>query len=296
MAVINAQSSSRDVARRKAWARRKHAVVKIVAYALTTILAVLFSTPFLWMLSSSLKSKQELAHIPPTLLPNQFLISNYVDAWNAQPFDKFFINTAVYTGLATIGLVISCSLVAYAFARLEFPGRNALFLLVLSSVMMPSQVTLIPQYILFRELGWLDTLRPLIVPAFFGSALYIFLMRQFFLGIPRELDESALIDGANRWQIYVKVILPLSKPIIVTIVAFSFVSHWNDFLGPLIYLNRPESMTLAVGLLLFKGDVDTLYHLLMAAAVFVVSPVVIVFFFAQRYFVTSITMTGLREG
>src|SRR5262249_5436226 len=185
-------------------------------------------------------------------------------AWRAQPFGTFLWNTVVYTCTSTLGLLLSSSLVAYAFARLEFPGRQKLFLLVLSTLMLPTQVTLVPQYILFRELGWLDSLKPPVLPACCGSAFYSFPMRQFFLTIPPELDDSALIDGANRWDIFTRVIIPLSKPIVVTILAFSFVSHWNDFFGPLIYLNHKDRMTLAVGLLLFKGDVDTLYHLLMA--------------------------------
>ena len=275
---------------------RRKVVGQVVAYVMTTVLAIVFLIPFLWMVSTSLKTQPDLVRIPPRWIPDPIAWGNYVDAWLAQPFDKFFMNTVLYTVLTTIGLLVSSSLVAYAFARLEFPGRQALFVLILSTVMLPSQVTLIPQYILFRELGWLDSLRPLVIPSFFGSAFYIFLMRQFFLTIPRELDESALIDGAGRWGIFQKMILPLSKPIIVTIIAFSFVSHWNDFFGPLIYLNRKDNMTLAVGLLLFKGDVDTLFHLLMAASVITLVPVIVVFFFTQRYFVTSITMTGMREG
>ena len=282
--------------RQKAWSQRKQLVGRFIAYITTTVLAIIFTIPFLWMVSTSLKSPPDLIRIPPRWIPDPIVWQNYVDAWTAQPFDKFFINTMVYTALSTVGLLISSALVAYAFARLEFPGKRPLFILVLSTVMLPHHVTMIPQYILFRELGWLDTLKPLIVPAYFGSAFYIFLMRQFFMTIPTELDESALIDGANRWDIFTRIILPLSKPIVVTIVAFSFVAHWNDFFGPLIYLNRKDSMTLAVGLLLFKGDTDTLYHLLMAASVIVLAPVILVFFFAQRYFVTSITMTGMREG
>ncbi len=282
--------------RQTVWEYARQTMSRVMAYLVTTALAALFVTPFLWMVSTSLKSQPDLVQIPPRWIPDPIMWENYSRAWTAEPFNRFLANTIVYTVLATTGLLVSSSLVAYAFARLEFPGRKPLFILVLSTVMLPSQVTLIPQYILFRELGWLDTLKPLVVPAFFGSAIYIFLMRQFFMTIPMELDESALMDGANRWDIFARIIMPLSKPIVVTIIAFSFVSHWNDFFGPLIYLNRPDSMTLAVGLLLFKGDVDTLFHLLMAASVIVLVPVIVVFFVAQRYFVSSITMTGLREG
>lgn len=291
-----AYPSAERPTRRKDWGQIGRTVGRVIAYLATIALAVVFVIPFLWMVSTSLKSQPDLVQIPPRWIPDPIMWENYAKAWTAEPFNTFLANTIVYTFLATTGLLVSSSLVAYAFARLEFPGRKTLFILVLSTVMLPSQVTLIPQYILFRELGWLDTLKPLIVPTFFGSAIYIFLMRQFFLTIPAELDEAALMDGANRWDIFARIIMPLSKPIAVTIIAFSFVSHWNDFFGPLIYLDRPDSMTLAVGLLLFKGDVDTLFHLLMAASVIVLVPVVVVFFVAQRYFVTSITMTGLREG
>lgn len=291
-----AYPSARRPSRQKFWEHARQAFSRVMAYLVTAALAALFVTPFLWMVSTSLKSQPDLVQIPPRWIPDPIMWENYSKAWTAEPFNRFLANTIVYTVLATTGLLLSSSLVAYAFARLEFPGRKLLFILVLSTVMLPSQVTLIPQYILFRELGWLDTLKPLVVPAFFGSAIYIFLMRQFFMTIPMEIDESALMDGANRWDIFARIIMPLSKPIVVTIIAFSFVSHWNDFFGPLIYLNRPDSMTLAVGLLLFKGDVDTLFHLLMAASVIVLVPVIVVFFVAQRYFVSSITMTGLREG
>ena len=275
---------------------RSQLIRKAVAYVLTTALAAAFATPFLWMVSSSLKAPEELSKLPPTWIPNPIVWSNYPEALKAAPFGQYFLNTLTITFAAMLGQLVSCSLVAYGFARLRFKGSSLWFVVLLSTMMLPSQVTLIPQYILFRELGWLNTFAPLIVPAYFGSAFYVFLLRQFFLTIPKELDEAAIVDGAGRFGIYWRIILPLSRPILTTIVAFSFIAHWNDFFGPLIYLTTPSKMTLAVGLLNFKNDAVTFFHLLMAASVIVLLPVIVVFFFAQRYFVASITMTGMKEG
>ena len=281
---------------RAARAARVELARRSLAYLLTTILAVMFATPFFWMVSSSLKSLSDLAEYPPRLLPSVFLWSNYPEALRAAPFGLYFLNTIKITALGMLGQIISGSLVAYGFARLRFKGSNFWFMVLLSTMMLPHQVTLIPQYLLFRELGWLNTIAPLVVPAYFGTPFYIFLLRQFFMTIPKELDEAAIVDGAGRFGIYWQIILPLSRPILTTIVAFSFIAHWNDFFGPLIYLTDPKSMTVAVGLLTFKNDTQTLFQLLMAASTIALIPVVIVFFLAQRYFVSSITMTGLKEG
>ena len=214
----------------------------------------------------------------------------------AAPFGLFVWNSTVYTGLALVGELLSSSLVGYSFARLEWRGRDFFFVLMLMTMMLPGQVTLIPQYILFRELRWLDSLKPLIVPTFFGSAMYIFLVRQFFRAIPLEMDEAALLDGANRLTIFLRIILPLSRPILTAIVAFSFIAHWNNFMGPLIYINTQRKLPVAVGLLYFRGTAEMGHsaHLAMAASVMALAPVVIVFFLAQRYFVTSITLTGMK--
>ena len=279
--------------RRSRW---RDAAGRALAYLVTSLLALLFAVPFIWLLLSSVKPMPELQRIPPTLIPETWRWANFGDALRAQPFDYYFRNTIAYTGATIVGQLISCTLVAFGFARIEFPGRAFLFMLVLSTLMLPSHVTVIPQYILFRELGWLNTLLPLIVPAYFGNAFYIFLLRQFFLALPREMDEAALVDGAGYVDIYRRIVLPLSRPILVTITAFSFIAHWNDFFGPLIYLNSPKQMTLAVGLLFFKSDTDSLVHLLLAASLITLLPIVLVFLLAQRYFVASIMMTGLKEG
>ena len=276
--------------------KARRAVVLALAYALTTVLAVLFLFPFLWMVSSSLKTPQELVRIPPTLIPETWAWNNYIDAWKSQPFAVYFRNSAVITALNVVGRVTSCSLVAFGFARTRFPGRDFLFVVLLSTMMLPSQVTMIPQYLLFRELDWINTIRPLTVPAFFGNAFHIFLLRQFFMNLPLELDEAALMDGANRWSIYWRIVMPLSRPILLTILVFTFIGSWNDFFGPLLYLSTVDQMTIAVGLTYFRDQFGGPFHQLMAASVMAVVPIIVVFFLAQRYFITSIIMTGLREG
>ncbi len=280
------------------WRRRqrmRRRAIRVFSYVVTTIMAIGFAFPFLWLVSASLKSANELARFPPTFIPNPVMWENYAQALRSQPFDHYFANTITFSVAAIVGHLFSATLVAYGFSRIEFPGRDAIFVLVLSTVMLPSQVVMIPQYILFRELGWLDTLLPLVVPTYFGGAFYIFLLRQFFLTIPRELDEAALMDGANRFAIYWRIILPLSRPILVTVIAFVFIGTWNDFMGPLIYLSTRERMTVALGLLQFRGE-GAIMNLLMAASVVALAPIVVVFFFAQRYFIAGITLTGMKEG
>jgi ABC-type glycerol-3-phosphate transport system permease component len=261
-------------------------------YALALALGFLFVAPFLWMLMTALKSRGELNLFPPTLWPNVWTPSNFLRIWAVQNFGRFMINSAVYAIGAVIGTVLSSTLAAYGFARLKFWGREFWFIVLLGTLMLPSQVLLIPQYILFRELGWLDSLKPLVVPTFFGNPLYIFLIRQFLRGLPTSLEEAALLDGANHWQIFWRIMVPLAKPIIVTVAAFSFVTHWNDYFGPLIYLRDPSRMTASVGLLLFRGDPETVVSWVMAAAVITVIPVVLVFLWTQKYYVQSVASTG----
>jgi len=220
---------------------------------------------------------------------------NYLDAWRALPFTIFLRNTTIITLAAILGQVLSASVVAYAFARLRWPGRDTLFIVVLATLMLPGQVTMIPVYLIFRELRWIDTLLPLIVPAWLGGgAMFIFLLRQFFLTIPVELEEAARIDGASSAAIFARIMLPLSKPILATIAVFSFIHHWNDFMGPLIYLNSTDKMTLALGLRVFQGTYGSDWHLMMAASTAVLLPVLIIFFFAQKQFVRSIVLTGIK--
>lgn len=276
--------------------RHKRIISLLIAYPLTFGLSVLFCVPFLWMVSLSLKTAPDLVRMPPRWIPDPIDWSNYAEAMTFWPFAIFFKNTVFMTVLNIIGTVMSSSWVAYGFSRLEFKGRNVFFILVLSTMMLPSQVTLIPQYIIFQKLGWIDSFRPLIVPSFFGSAFNVFLLRQFFLSVPLELDEAALVDGASHPMIYWRIIMPLSIPVLVTITAFAFISNWNMFFGPLIYLKTQRKMVVAVALALFGGT-ESVYgypDLLMAASVVSVLPVVAVFLAAQKYFVRGITMTGIK--
>jgi multiple sugar transport system permease protein len=224
-----------------------------------------------------------------------FHVENYRDAWNAAPFTRFTLNTVLITACCIVGQVLTASLVAFAFARLEWPGRRQLFLLALATMMLPAEVTMIPTYLIFRQLGWIDTFLPLIVPSFLGGgAFFIFLFRQFFLTLPRELDEAARVDGCSSFGIYWHILMPLCKPIIATIAIFSFVANWNDFLTPLIYLNSSEKFTLAIGLRFFQGEYDTDVHLLMAASTLVLLPVLVVFLIGQKQFVKSIVLSGTK--
>ncbi|HZQ99233.1 MAG TPA: carbohydrate ABC transporter permease [Chloroflexota bacterium] len=274
-------------------------VARVGAYAAVTLLAMLYAAPFLWMVATSLKDPSELDAVPPIWIPKVLQWQNYPNALlrPTRYFPLFFENTAIYVGLSVLGQLISCSLVAYGFARIPFKGSKFLFTLVLSTMMLPPQVLLIPQYLLFKQLGWLDSLLPLVVPQWFGSAFYIFLLRQFFMTIPRELDEAALVDGAHRLDIFWRILLPLCRPILITVFALSFVTHWNDFFGPLIYLNSQKNMVVATALRLFAMSQQALpIHELMAASVTSVIPVIVVFLFCQRAFVRGITMTGMKEG
>lgn len=277
--------------------RQRLAVV--ARYLALTTLALVYAMPFLWMVSLSLKPDTDLNTIPPSLIPSHFTWSNYPHAL-LQPmlfFPRFFLNTTLYVGLSVLGELITSAITAYAFARIPFKGRSFLFALVLSTMMLPGQVTLIPQYLLFKELGWLDSLKPLIIPSWFGGAFYIFLFRQFFLSIPRELDDAAFIDGASHFDVLWRIIIPLSVPVMITCIALGIVAKWNDFFGPLIYVNSMDKTVLAVALTFFNiPGQPSPQNLLMAAAVVSIIPVIIAFLFLQDYFVQGVTMTGLREG
>ena len=254
-------------------------------YTIMIVLAVIFMFPFFWTVSSSLKAPFELMTFPPTWLPETPQWQNYARVLEKVPFLQWAWNTFMVVTIATLGSVLSASIVAYSFARFDYPGRDVIFVLTLATIMLPAQVTLIPQFILFNELGWINTLYPLWVPFIFGGgAFYIFLLREFIRSLPRELDEAALIA--------------LSKPALATVAVISFIAHWNDFVNPLIYLNSPEKFTLALGLNYFKNVPETsglpLEHLLMAGSVMVIIPVLLLFFSAQRYFVQGIALTGIK--
>jgi multiple sugar transport system permease protein len=257
--------------------------------------AALFSIPFLWTVSTALKTNEQVFAVPPQWIPNPVQGENFQRAWTELPFPTFVRNTVLVTILATIGQVFSASLVAYGFARFKWRGRNALFYLMLSTMMLPSQVTMIPVFLLWRQFGLIDTFAPLVVPAFFGGGAFtIFLLRQFFMTIPRELDEAAMLDGANPITIWWRVLLPLSRPALITVVLFSFIGHWDDFMGPLIYLNSMEKYTVSIGLRMFQDMFGTQLELLMAASLIHIVPTILLFFVAQRYFIKGIALTGLK--
>jgi ABC-type glycerol-3-phosphate transport system permease component len=265
-----------------------------LATALVWGVALLFLVPFFWMISSSLKPNYQIFEVPPRWLPNPPQWDNYREALTTLPFDRYMVNTAIITALTIVGHVVSCTLIAYAFARLRAPGRDVLFLVVLATMMLPYPVTMVPLYVLFKQLGWINTFLPLSVPAFFGSAFYIFLLRQFFLTIPPDFEDAAIIDGANTLQILWRVILPLSMPAVATVAIFTFQAAWNDFLAPLIYLQKPELYTVTLGLQFFRSTYTTNWAYLMAASLVTSLPVIVVFFLAQRYFIEGITLSGVK--
>lgn len=285
-ASLAARSRSRRRALEGIWA--------IFWYIILSAVGIALALPLVWLVSTSLKTGAQTFVMPPIWIPNPFVWENYPEAFRAVPFDKYFWNTAQIVTFATIGTLLTASMAAFAFARLRFPYREQIFLLVLSTIMLPSIVTLIPTFIVFRWLKWINTLLPLIVPLWMGGGAFnVFLFRQFFMTIPYELDEAARIDGASNYRIYWSIILPLSKPVVATIAVFSFIHHWNDFFQPLIYLQNPQKWTMAIGLLGFKDLYSTSWNLMMAASTAMLIPLLVLFFFAQRYFVGGIQMSGL---
>lgn len=257
--------------------------------------AALMILPFLWMLSTSLKAEALVFASPPQWIPDPIQWSNFIKSLSVLPFGVYYRNTVIITAATILGDVLTAALVAYGFARFRFPGRNALFVLVLSTIMLPVQVTIIPRFILFKELRWIDTFIPIILPAFLGgSAFYIFLLRQFFLTIPRELDDAAKIDGLGTLGVFSRIMLPLSKPSLAIVAIFSFLYNWNDFFSPLIFLNSESKYTLALGLNFLKGHFFSTVSLLMAAAVLAMVPCLVLFFVAQKYFIQGVVFTGVK--
>jgi multiple sugar transport system permease protein len=251
--------------------------------------------PFFWMVSTSLKANEAIFAIPPRWIPETLHWENYAEVFRRMPFLLYFRNTTYITVMTIIGTVLSSSMVAYAFACLRWPGRDPLFIFVIATMMLPLQVIMIPLFVLFRDFGWLNTYKPLIVPAFLGGGAFnIFLMRQFFLSLPKDLFDAARIDGASEWRIYWQIALPLARPALVTVAILTFMFAWNDFLGPLIYLSDQSKNTLALGLALFTGQHQTDWGVLMAASIMMLVPIVLLFFFFQRYFIRGLAMTGLK--
>jgi multiple sugar transport system permease protein len=258
------------------------------------ILALFTVAPFIWMILTSLKDMGEIYVYPPQWIPEKFHFENYANVFEAAPFGRYYANSLMVALVVTIGQLITCSMAAYAFARLKFRGRNALFLLFLGTMMIPYNVTMIPSFMVLYWLGWVDTYQALIVPGL-ASAFGTFLLRQFFITIPRELEEAAFIDGASRLTVLKKIILPLSKPALATLAIFTFMGVFNDFIWALIVLNSEELRTVQLGLAIFRDRYLTQWDLLMAGSVTAVLPILIVFFFAQKYFIKGITLSGIKD-
>lgn len=268
----------------------------IFTYLLLILISIVLMLPLVWMVSTSVKPMSEIAQYPPTLLPQDIQWENYLATIQSFPFFKYAGNTLFITFFVVLGNVLSNSFIAYGFAKIEFPGKNLLFSLVLSTMMVPGFVTMIPQYVLFSNLGWVGTYLPLTVPSFFGSGFNIFLMRQFYLSIDDELIEAAQIDGANHLFIWSRLMMPLTKPALITIAIQSFNGAWNDFLGPLLYIHNEDMYTLQIGLQVFKSQSTTQWNYLMAGATLILLPTVLLFLFAQRYFIEGMDLSAGTKG
>ena len=267
---------------------------KALVLGLLVLGSMMFSVPFFWTLSTALKTNQEIAKDPTRVIPAQPTLENFPAAWSALPFPSFVLNTIFVTVLATFGTVLSSSLVAYGFARFNFKGNKVLFGLLLATMMLPSQVTMIPVFMIWRSLGAIDTFFPLILPAYLGGGAFnIFLLRQFFMSIPNELDEAMLMDGASYLTIWRHLILPLSGPALATVTVFSFIANWDNFDGPLIYLNSSERYTVSIGLRMFQDSFGTNMGQLMAASLIHILPTIVLFLAAQKYFVKGISTSGM---
>jgi ABC-type glycerol-3-phosphate transport system permease component len=276
-------------------------LAEILKYAVLLLLAFTFLLPFYWMLSSAVKTDSQVYTVPPIWFPVPQQWNNFLDAWNSENYWLFTYNTVVrYAIPVTIGTVLSSSLVAYSFSRLRWIGRDALFAVVLATLMIPTWVRLVPLFIIFKQLGWLNTFWPLVLPAFFGNAFFIFLLRQFFLSLPVELSDAARIDGASELNIMFRIILPLSVPALAVVALFTFMDAWNDYLGPLIYVNVEEKWVLALGVQRLRsavaeiGNRQLAYPYLMAVSSLITLPIFLAFFFAQRTFIEGISVTGLK--
>lgn len=277
--------------------KQRRLVQRLGWYVCVLLLAVIFIMPVYWMVLMSFKPLSEMYVVPTPWFPKApFQISNYIDAWVKYPFETYFKNTILVVAFTTIGNVFSASLTAFGFARIKFPGRNALFMILISTMMLPFQVKIIPLFQFYKSIGWLNSLLPLIVPTFFAAAspFFVFLMRQFFLSIPEDLADAARIDGCGYFNIYLRIFLPLTKPAMVTVALFSFMDNWNDFFMPLIFINSNQYKTLSLGLAGMTGQYVSDWHIIMAASVFTVLPCIIVFLLAQKYFVEGIAISGIK--
>lgn len=269
-------------------------VRSILAHICLMAASLFFMVPFVWMVSTSLKPQTQIFVFPPEWIPNPFQWSNYIDAMHYIPFFTYLKNTVVITVLSTAGVVLTCPLVAYSFAKLRWMGSKAAFAVTIAVMMIPAQVTMIPLFLLFNKLGWVGTPLPLIVPACFGVPFYIFLLRQFFMGLPDSLIDAARIDGAGEFRIYAQIMLPLARSAVLAVGLFQFMASWTDFIGPLLYLTHESSYTLSLGLQQFQSQRGSEWGLMMAVSTMMTVPIIILFFFLQKTFIQGITFTGIK--
>ena len=293
------QKTMKSASRAHSSKRRQSIMTTVVLYLFLIIATFIFVFPFFWTLMTSFKAPYEINVFPPAVFPEKFQWGNYPRVFEKAPFMLWVKNSIFIVTMSTLGMLISSSLAGYAFARFDFRGKNLLFIITLGTMMLPAQVTLIPQFVLFHKLDWINTFKPLWVPSWFGGGAFaIFLMRQFMMQLPRDLDEAAIIDGASAFRIYWNILVPLCKPVIATLAVISIIGGWNNFLGPIIYLRQATKFTVAVGLNYFRNLPETggepMTHLLMAASMMTTAPLIVLFFIAQRYFVQGIALTGLK--
>lgn len=269
---------------------------RLLLHAVLVFLSLLFLAPFFWMLTTALKPLDEVLVYPPKLIPSEFHFEIFREAWAAAPFNRFLLNSLIVTSIDIVAQMFSSAVVAYGFARFRFPGRDLLFAVVLATMMIPWDVTMIPQYMLFNELGWINTLKPLIVPNFFAAPFFIFLLRQFFLTLPVELEEAARIDGANPLQTFLRIIIPLAMPALIVVGVYELLAAWNDYLGPLIFLNTQDNYTLTLGIAQFRGvfSGQTQVRPMMAVTLIACIPPIVTFFLAQRSFMEGVARTGIK--
>lgn len=274
--------------------RRQEQLQKGIAYVICSLVSVIYIFPFYWMLATSLKSDSEIFQWPPAWIPAVLRWENYPAALTYIPYWLYMKNTVIICILSVIGTLVSCTLIAYGFARLRWPGRDVVFIAYLSTLMLPFQVTMIPLYIVFRNLGWVGTYLPLVIPTFFGSPYYVFLLRQFYRTIPNELSDAARIDGCGELSIFWRIMIPLTKPAMFTVALFTFLGQYNNFLGPLIYLTHENQWTISLGLQMFKNMYGLQWQKMMAASTLTMLPPLVLFFFTQRTFMEGIALTGIK--
>ena len=297
--VANRHIQQENLVKRESWWKRKSVrtiTLRAIYYAIVLIGVIILLIPILWSISVAFKEASDIVTFPPHLIPQPIVWKNFIYAFTKAHLGTPMINSSIIVCASIVGRVLSCSLIAYGFARLRFPGRDLLFIIVLSTMMLPFYVVMIPQFVIFRYLGWIDTWKPLIAPSFFGNAFFIFLLRQFFMTIPSELDDAARIDGCSTWGIYWKMIMPLSIPALAVVAIYTFTGQWVNLIGPLIYLNSREKWT--VSLLLASLNIPhttgLAWNIVMMSSLISIIPLVIVFFFLQKLFIQGIVITGVK--